>query len=308
MAGGHEVGIRFFELIDQQDEERIGAVDWNQRLDRLSTQTIGLVPHGRRALDGSIYGVDGHRVLSVAVDRDMAARQRQSGTGQRKSMTTDGDDWHPSEESFAVFFERNVFGLLRISTAAPTHAAVARWLNRASPWRDNRGVPRYFKAVPVVDPDILQRIRDRGGVITSADFAFEPQSVPDDPPSLFAQLGRFVGNSYDDGVIMEVGVKAGRRRGAQANRERLDWDTMQVLEADQGHGFLRRAKGTYKPADGGPQEPFDMLGEKLAVKSEIQIPSNDPEGWALATNAAAAIRSAYSAARERLDSLVPPTV
>lgn len=297
--------IRFFELVLTPSLERPGARDWVAVLNALRDRRMRALNHGQSELDGHVFGPDAAPGLSLTVDRAMAARQRNLASNSRKSMRTDGGQWQPAEESFAVFFDHNVFGLLRTSTAAPSHVAVAKWMTNCSPPQDRHNPGSQWLAQPVVNETIWEELRRDGREFNSIDFVLRPEEAPAMGSSMVGSFARSIAGPYDEGVEIEVKIRAGRRRGADHNRDRNAYEAQELFEASAANpDFIKSARAFVRPPGGGKQEEIDLIHQRIAQSVEIPIPRTDEDGEDLATIAAAEIRRAYNDLRSEIQRLV----
>lgn len=299
------VTIRFFELVLSPSLDRVEGREWGRSLSALGEDLLPPVRHGQGEIDGHVYGPVGAAALSLTVERVMAARQRNLSLNERKSMRTDGAGWQPAEESFAVFFEDNVFGLLRTSNSAPSHTAVANWLSHFSPPRVRQSPGSRWHAKPVVNESVWDELRDSGREINVVDFTLRPDDAPPLPGNVIGSCIREIRGGYHEGVEIKLTIRAGRSRGADHNRSQNYAEIQSILEADgPEHSFVKSAKAMVQPPGGGAQEEIDLLHQRIAKTVDIPVPESDPEGVELGVIAASEIRRAYGEMRGEISNLV----
>lgn len=188
-------------------------------------------------------------------------------SAERREMGTAGDLWEPVEETFAVFFPNNIVGLVRSTTSAPSHAALARWLNRfIRP--AGYGSNAWWFAQPIIDEDRYLQIRQMDEVST-ATFAVRPENIEGLDgmvPALFN--GAF---GYDSGIRMEVKLTAARGRAGSEDRGRM-LELAQEAAVLHGEGVpMERATVRARREAGGLIEEINLLEHRLTKSVDIPI-------------------------------------
>ncbi|MDI9947020.1 hypothetical protein [Rhodococcus sp. IEGM 1302] len=291
--------VHFYELVLSPDQRKIPGHRWQDELDRLAPSAHKCDYNGTE-LEGIVVDLGSEKALSLAVDRATTPRQRNTTRPERAEMETRGNEWEPVEETFVRFFANNIIGLVRSTNSAPTHAALARWLNKTARPRGHGPNATWF-ALPIVDEDRYLALRDMGEVTTST-FAVKPNTIPDRPGLLGGIFDRFF--DYEDGLRIEVHITAGRGRPAQRNRERmLDMAREAAALHEQGVPF-ERAVVNARPADGGLVEVIDLLEHKLTKKFEVTFGGDDGVRSLSEQVVFSQIRSSYLAMEESLQNAI----
>lgn len=293
------VTISFFELLVSPDEQRVRQVDWDVRLNNLRDQ-IGLetIYGTGRTLDGIVHGTESRPCLSLTLDRSLNPRERKRGTGERKMMKSSGDEWDPAEETVAVFFDRNIFGILNTGRGAPTHAAVATWLNFFSPPKVRDSKLRWV-AKPIARDDIYKAVLEaKDAQITQSVFTVMPKDLSDQDLGLLGLTRDFFWESPEGlrvTVTLQAGTGAGRRRNSEEIGNRVD-EVFNRVE-------LEKARVNAK-IDGGKTRVFNLLEEKITHSVEIPA-SAFASGDQFAQIADGEIRLAYGELKDILLNQIP---
>lgn len=290
--------ISFFELIINPDQTRVAGRDWDGRLSKLSGQENMDLPRGDRTLDGFIQGTSGNHCLSLSLDRALRPRERHRGTGVRQTMKNSGDEWDPAEETVVVFFERNIFGTLNTGLGAPTHTAVANWLNRYSPPASNDLKYRWL-AKPIARDDVYQSvIKERKMQITQSTFTVFPEELTERDLSILG-IAKDAVWGKNDGLELTLTLQAGRgnsrARNAQEIGNQVD-DVLQNLD-------VKRARVNAK-APGGKTRTFDLLESHMTHSVDIPVSALE-DGDRFAQVANTEIRRAFDELRDLLIEHVP---
>lgn len=261
--------IQFFELVVGPDDKRISGHDWQGALTKLQALNRGHVCdyHGTQ-LEGLVIGTDGtQRSLSLGVDRATTPRQRNTTKPERREMELSGTDWEPVEESFVVFFPNNIIGMVRSTNSAPTHAAVARWVNEfCRPTGQDRGA--YWRSKPIIDEEKYRQIVEMGGTASSVTFAVRPATIS----TRGLLSGLFDGISdKQSGLKIEVKVTADRGHAGDAARRDILGMAIEGVDLHENGFPFEKAKTTFKPSNGGRTEEIDFLEHKLTRQVEIPV-------------------------------------
>lgn len=300
MAARNEktVTISFFELKVGPDDVRAVEVDWDKRLEELRDEELRIISYNSRNLDGFVMGSSSDPCLSLTIDRITQPRERQRGTGIRKTMKNSGDDFDPAEETVVVFFDRNIFGTLDTGQGAPSHAAVAAWLNKFS--RPAAGDNYHsWKAEPIVRSDIYNSVIKRKNMaVTSSTFTVEPEQLDDKDLGMLGIIGDYF-STAEPGFTIKISMHAGRKEQKHRNAQQIE----QVVDNVINTIPLKGASVMAKSGD-GPQRAFNLL--KQSVTHKIQIDSqvfNSEEDFIEV--ASREIRSAYEEMSDVLLERVP---
>lgn len=260
------VTISFFELVITPDVERVAAVNWTKRLKVLRDSEARIIGYNTRELDGVVMGASEEPCLSLTIDRVTRPRERQLGTRVRRTMKNSGADFDPAEETVVVFFERNIFGTLSTGQGAPSHAAVASWLNRYSrPASDDN--QHLWSAKPITREDIYNAvIKQQNMTITASTFTVEPGLLGREDMGVLGIVADHIFGS-DTGLTLKVSLQAGRKRQKHQNSQYIEEKVEKVMASVPVKGATIRAK-----TENGPQRAFNLLSDsvthKVAVSSE----------------------------------------
>jgi hypothetical protein len=249
------------------DRTQVPGVDWQATLRRLESRGTLECEYNDSDLEGLVVRSGGDRSLSLAVDRPTTPRQRNTTRPERAEMRTLGTEWEPVEETFVRFFPNNIVGLVRSTNSAPTHAALARWLNtHARP--AGHGQHATWFAQPIVDEDRYRAIRELGEVTWSS-FAVKPATVAARRGMLGGMFDEYL--DYSEGLRVEIKVSAGRGRAAEANKERMLHMAQEATELYEEGVPFERAIVRGRPQGGGALEEINLLEHKLTAKFEIPV-------------------------------------
>lgn len=264
--------VRFFELRVLPDEKAVPGQRWSTVVrDLMTSSNCGRTGAHECEYNGiTIEGMPlmeaGNPMAALAVDRAITPRQRNVLTSQRSDLPVD-QDHEPVEETFVSFLPNNVVGLVQSTISAPSHAAVAAWLNKvAAP--DFEGADAKWHVVPIVDPDKYRAIEDAAEA-TSVTFALKPDNVPGGYEPL---LGGFLteGQQYGHGVRIEVKVTAGRGRPGESSRDATKRLARGLVGMHDAGVDLEKAQANIRRVYGEAVEPIDILHHRLA--REVKIP------------------------------------
>lgn len=252
-----------------------------------------------RALVGSVIGTAKSNGISLSIDRLLSPRERRIDTGECSIMHTSGDNYSPAEETIIVFFERNIFGILRSSQAAPSHAAVAYWLNKFNP-PQVLSVNKRWKASPIVRKDIYNSvIKKKGMKISEATVKIEPRYLADADFGVIDSLQDMLGHK-EHGFTIAVTMQAGPQRLKQ-NVSTLEETVEKALNhKDQTEKISVKAK----PKD-GRQRVFNLLEDHVTYKIDLDRAVFETEGSDFQRIAIAEISSAYNSMKDVLLERVP---
>lgn len=280
------------------DQTRVPGRNWDGRLSKLSGQKNMELPQGDRTLDGFIQGELGHHCLSLSLDRVLRPRERHRGTGIRQTMKNSGDDWDPAEETVVVFFDRNIFGTLNTGLGAPTHTAVANWLNRYSPPASSDLKCRWL-AKPIARDDVYESVvKARKMQITQSTFTVLPEDLTEGDLSILG-IAKDAVWGKNDGLELTLTLQAGRgnsrARNAQEIGNQVD-DVLQNLD-------VKRARVNAK-APGGKTRTFDLLESHMTHSVDIPVSALE-DGDRFAQVANTEIRRAFDELRDLLIERVP---
>lgn len=298
------VSISFFELLLLPDEKRISSENWVDRLNSLRSDSAKEIEYSGRTLDGIIFGDADEPCLSLSIDRPNRPRERQRKTGVRKTMQNSAEDFDPAEETIVVFFERNIFGVLSTGVGAPSHSAVASWLNKFS--RPNQtDASHTWRAAQITRDDIYSSvIKQKGMKVTSSSFSAKADSLRREDYGILGLIAdRFTNTA--DGFTIEITMRAGRMKGREQNTQYIEESVDKIIDTLPS-SELTKAKVTAKGSS-GPQRAFDILSDSVTHK--IAIPSavfdNDADFVSVSNKE---IRSAYSELRDVILGQIPATI
>ncbi|WP_270484768.1 hypothetical protein [Gordonia jacobaea] len=264
--------VRFFELRVLPDEKAIPGQRWSSIIRGLLGSSNCGRPGAHEceyngvAIEGMPLLEAGSPMAALAVDRAITPRQRNVITSQRSDLPVD-QDHEPVEETFVSFFPNNVVGLVLSTISAPSHAAVAAWLNAVAP-PTSEGPDAKWHAVPIVDPEKYRVIEDAAEA-TSVTFALKPDNIPGGYEPL---LGGFLseGQQYGHGVRIEVKVTAGRGRPGESSRDAAKRLARGLVGMHDAGVDLEKAQANIRRVYGEAVEPIDILHHRLA--REVKIP------------------------------------
>jgi len=291
--------VHFFELRLLPDDQQAEGQQWSRLLHGLET-TSNCGRTGAHECDYNGVTIEGVPVFelgepgaALAVGRAVTPRQRNMLTSVRSDLPIDADH-EPVEETFVSFFANNVIGLVLSTISAPSHAAVATWLNTVAAPRF-AGTDALWHATPIVDPEKYQLIAEAQEV-TSVTFALKPDNVPAGSGSLLAGLIT-EGRQFGHGVRIEVKLTAGRGRPGEASRESLVRVARDVVGLRTEGVNLEKAQAKIRRTYGSAVEPVDILNHRLAREVDIPVTS----GRSLDSAAVfAETRTAYADMRDDL--------
>lgn len=290
--------VAFYELVLGTTEQRFPGRNWQDDLHRMERDGPSSCAHSQGEIDGTVIRTSGERGLLLGTDRLTAPRQRNVTTNQRQAMKTRGEDWEPTEESFVRFYENNIFGLLRTSQSAPSHAAVAAYLNHA-----RQPSSRWF-AKPVVAKDRYERLSEMRGV-SSVSVAARPKDVSDPRSSMVRDL-LGLGTRLSEDVRIEVKITAARGASGGEDRDALLGTALSLLDdlnGPDGTHSVEKAKVSALPVSGGPTEVIDLIEQRLTRAVLIPITSMASRVLDEAV-AMSSIEEAYGELRDELRSAV----
>lgn len=265
--------VRFFELRLQPDDAQADGQRWSESMRRLQRSTNCGRPGAHECvyngitIEGLAVTGGGNPAAALAVDRVITPRQRNRVTSARSDLPVDPDH-EVVEETFVSFFPNNVVGLVLSTNSAPSHAAVATWLNEvAAP--TFAGQEARWHAVPIVDPEKYRQIAEASEV-TSVTFALKPENIPADYESL---LGGFLteGQDYGHGVRVEVKVSGGRGRPGETAREAIKRLARGLVGMRDDGVDLEKARASIRRVYGDALEPIDILHHRLARSVDIPV-------------------------------------
>lgn len=267
--------VRFFELRLLPDDTQAPGQRWSQILRNLqTTSNCGRVGAHECEYNGvTLEGlplIEGNEpAAAIAVGRTVTPRQRNLLTSARSDLPVDANH-EPVEEAFVSFFPNNVVGIVLSTISAPSHVAVATWLNTVTLPRF-AGQSAVWHAVPIVDREKYLTIAEAREV-TSVTFALKPENVPATSGTV---LGGFLteGRQYGHGVRIEVKITAGRGRPGESSRESAHRLARDLVGLHTAGVDLEKAQANVRRAYGEAVEPIDILHHRLA--REVEIPVTD---------------------------------
>ena len=268
------------------------GLNWQQVLAQI-TPTTATHTLNERAIRGEVFKVAQHRYLELDVERDIAPRQRDRSTNQRAPLLTKGASWEVIEESFVAFFEHNIVRMVSSNQSAPSHSAVAGWLNRTIQ-------PQSFRyyTKPIVSREMYHRLAEMRGV-SLATFALKPSNATRQAPGLLQSMMAAV-EGIGPGVRVELRVVAGRGKDKPESRRLLD-ETLEInalLREGNPYG-VEKAVVNGIPADGGSVEPINLIEQRLTIDREILIAEEQGKGL----DEASAIEAIHEAENHLRDEL-----
>lgn len=287
--------ISFFQIVRAKDEKPFPGINWQEQLRKLDGSAI---THrvNEKDLRGEVFKPSLMRYLELDVARDTAPRQRDRTTNQRAPMLTNGETWEPIEEAFFAFFDNNIVGMVRSSQSAPSHAALAQWLNRSLDPAE-----RYYTK-QIVSRERFQRLSAMRGV-SVATFGLRPQNVHEPRTGLIGAMLAATEHIGPD-LRVELRVVASRSKGHEESRNLLA-ETLQINESIRSGdgGGLDRAIVNGIPEAGGPVEPINLIEQNLTMKRDIVV--SEEEGKSLdEESAVSAIREAHDFLRDDLHAAI----
>ncbi|AMA00226.1 DUF6731 family protein [Corynebacterium glutamicum] len=258
------------------------------------------VPYNGRTLDGIVDGTLDKACLSLAIDRAINPRERRAAGGMRRKLKTSGAGWEAAEESVFVFFDRNIFGMISTNIGAPSHSALASWLNAYSPI-DPSNLERRWKATPVVRKGVYEEvIKKRGMQVTNATFAFKPEDLEDPNAGIINVLmDRF--SDTTSGLQVEIKISAGRFKNNHSNSKYIVKELEEILDSREASRIKVKAK-----EDGGRSREFDLIEDNIAYRVDLDHDSLN-EADTLAPVANEEIRTGFEKVGELLLGAVPVT-
>lgn len=265
--------VRFFELRVLPDDVAIGGRRWTELIRRLEGTSNCGKPGAHECeyngvmVEGLAFIRGGNPHAALAVDRAVTPRQRDRRTARRTDLPIDAHH-EPVEETYVSFFPNNVVGLVSSTTSAPSHVAVAAWLNEVAPPTFHEP-QALWHATPIIDPDKYQEILNAVEA-TSVTFAVKPQNIPVSEQGL---LGALVDQAMEigHGVRIEVKVSAGRGRPGEMSRSAVLGLARRLVGLHQEGVDLEKAQASVRRAYGEAVEPIDLLQHRLARVAEIPI-------------------------------------
>lgn len=265
--------VRFFELRLLPHDEPAEGQRWSQTMTQLQNSTNcgragahecdynSVIVEGLPTSDG------GHPRVALAVDRAVTPRQRNRVTSERSDLPIQPDH-DVVEETFVSFFANNVVGIVQSTISAPSHVAVAAWLNEvAQP--SFAGASARWHAVPIVDAEKYREIADADEV-TSVTFALKPEDIPAGSGTV---LGGFLteGRDYGHGVRIEVKISTGRGRPGESAKGAIKRVARGLAGMHDEGVDLEKAQATVRRVYGEAVQPIDILHHRLARSADIPI-------------------------------------
>ncbi|NLU61374.1 hypothetical protein HCA61_03750 [Rhodococcus sp. HNM0563] len=287
--------VSFYQIVKQEDGDSFPGLNWQQVLARITPSTATHTLNNRD-IRGEVFQLGQHRYLELDVERDLAPRQRDRSSNKRAPLLTNGDSWEVIEESFVAFFEHNVVGMVSSNQSAPSHAALAGWLNRTVQPQE-----RYY-AKPIVSREMYHRLSEMRGV-SLATFALKPSNASGQASGL---LGSMLGavEGIGPGVRVELRVVAGKSRDKPESRRLLE-ETLEINGLlREGNPFgIEKAVVNGIPANGGSVEPINLIEQRLTMDREVLIAKEEGKGLD-ETSAIDAIREAEDHLRDQLHAAI----
>ncbi|MFC2726599.1 hypothetical protein [Corynebacterium matruchotii] len=295
------VRVSFFELLAGPGgvSSRVPAINWAQRLLELASKEALEVHYNGRTLDGKVFDAQDIKGLSLSIDRAIFPRERQRQTGERKTMKTSGVDYDPAEETIVVFFERNIFGMLSTGQGAPSHTAVAAWLNIYMPCLFN---PAYkWRASSITRKDIYESVvKSKKMQVVESTFKVEPKDLS---PQDYGVFGLFADKFFDidDGFSIKITFQAGRQRLLK-NTKAIE----RMVDEGLKHGCSKKVSIKAK-GDTGRQQIFDLLEDHVTYQVALDHQLFQGTGTEFLQVASSEIKHAYSELAAVLLKQVPET-
>lgn len=288
--------VSFYQIVKQEDGDAFPGLNWQQVLARITPSTATHTVNGRD-IRGEVFQVDQYRYLELDVERDLAPRQRDRSSNERAPLHTRGESWEVIEESFVGFFDHNVVGMVSSNQSAPSHAALAGWLNRTV---QPQGLRYYAK--PIVSREMYHRLSEMRGV-SLATFALKPNNAAQQAPGLLRSMIEAV-TDIGPGVRVELRVVAGKSRD-KPESGRLLAQTLEINDfIREGNPFgIEKAVVNGIPADGGAVEPINLIEQRLTMDREVLIAKEKGKGLDEAS-AVEAIREAENHLRDELHAAI----
>ncbi|RSZ66020.1 hypothetical protein EAH68_00205 [Corynebacterium hylobatis] len=258
------------------------------------------VTYNNRTLDGIVDGNLDRACLSLAIDRAISPRERHAIGGIRRQLKTSGPNWDAAEESIYVFFGRNLFGMIMTNIGAPSHSALASWLDVYAPIDENN-LNRRWKAVPVVRKGVYEEvIKKRNMEVTGATFAFKPNEIEDPNAGIInVLLDRFTNTT--SGLSIEIKISAGRYKNNSANSKYIVGELEEVLSDGKAERIKLKAKES-----GGRAREFDLIEDSIAYRVDLDRDALN-KADTLAPVANEEIRTGFEKMSELLLKAVPET-
>ena len=291
---------------------QVAGADWQKRLAAVAhtkpsepaDQTVKSIIRTGRTIDGRVGKYSGKYALSLSIDRVVPPRERNLSTGERKGMVGSGQGWDPAEETVAVFFERNIFGILSSNLGAPNHSDVAKWLSKFSP--PYSGSDTGWRAMPITRPDILnQLIKQHSLTINAAEFTLRPANMDPEEMSLFGLISSDL--NQQKGMEVKVKFSAGRTKYKNDNADEIsDWvDQVVAAPAFQDGNKIVHGKVRAKGAT-GESKIYDLFSDRITERLTIQWDDQGADGKNdFAGSAVTAINTAFKGLEDVLLTSVP---
>lgn len=289
--------VSFYQIVKQEDGEPFPGVNWQKVLARI-TPTSSTHTVNKRDIRGEIFNLGQYRYLELDVERDLAPRQRDRSTNLRAPLLTRGDSWEVIEESFVAFFNHNVVGMVTSSQSAPSHAALAGWLNRAVQPHGHR-----YYAKPIVSREMYHRLLDMRGV-SLATFALRPNNAARQAHGLLGSMVEAAAG-IGPGVRVELRVVAGKSKAKEEESRRLLAETLEIggMLRDGNQFGVEKAVVNGIPDAGGPVEPINLIEQRLTMDREVLIAKEAGKGLD-ESSAINAIREAEGHLRDELHAAI----
>lgn len=258
------------------------------------------VSYNNRKLDGIVDGNLDRACLSLAIDRAINPRERSAVGGMRRQLKTSGPHWDAAEESVYVFFDRNIVGMIMTNIGAPSHSALASWLDKHAPIDEN-DANRRWRAVPVVRRGVYEEvIKKRNMEVMGATFAFKPNEIEDPNAGIInVLLDRFTNTT--PGLSVEIKISAGRYKNNSENSRYIVGELEEVLDDDKANRIKLKAKES-----GGRAREFDLIEDDIAYRVDLDRDALN-EADTLAPVANEEIRTGFEKMSELLLKAVPET-
>jgi|GEM_PF-6052378 hypothetical protein len=294
------VRVSFFELVNEPNI-RLGDANWADRLANIDRNCAPDVPYNGRTLDGKVFEIDGALGLSLSIERIINPRERQRGTGNRKTMQPSGEDYDASEETVVIFFERNIIGILHTGQGAPSQTAVAHWLSVYSrPVSADQN--SRWKALPITRTDVYEAvIKQKGWKVTESTFKVEAENLGKADYGFLGLVEKMFTDT-EEGFSISVTFQAGRQRKPR-NTQKLDSLVENALNTPSMDAIKIKAKG-----ESGPQQAFNLLEDHITYQVPIEYRLFDAADSDFLVVASSEIRRAYHELRDILITRVPETV
>ncbi|WP_151901776.1 hypothetical protein [Tsukamurella tyrosinosolvens] len=228
------------------------------------------VSRGFESPSGDMQGVAKKRndrlFLELSKARETVPRQQEETTHDIDDMATKGDEWHPIEEAFALFFTWNTFALVRTSNSAPSATAVTSWLNTHA-----KRPFGFWSAAPIVDRDKYQRLQEMGG-LTLLRVVSAPISSDEGDGSWWREMLNLSAGPPAD-LALTIELKTTRGRNNRSEQEQILAQAKTVLEhiraGDAPEITAAEVRGI--PEAGGRIEPFSLIEENVGVSQPVPL-------------------------------------